>query len=105
MLILPVGGRAEVQRVSDIRGDLASLRIDREPAGRRRPRWPLAVAALALVAGALVLWRVRSAMAAVEVETVRPSVAEVAAGAPGSPVLTASGYVVARRKAVVSAKI
>ena len=40
-----------------------------------------------------------------EVETVRPSIRTVTGPQPGAPILAASGYVVARRKAVVSAKI
>jgi RND family efflux transporter MFP subunit len=39
------------------------------------------------------------------VETVRATVTQAGASAPGTAILTASGYVVARRKAVVSAKI
>jgi len=92
--------------VSDLKGDLASLRIDRDPPRRSPWRWPLLllVPALLVVAG---LWalRARQALAGVEVSVVQASV--VAAGAPGTTpaLLTASGYVVARRKAVVSAKI
>lgn len=41
----------------------------------------------------------------VEVDTARATVEQPAAGGPGAPMLTASGYVVARRRAVVSAKI
>ena len=40
-----------------------------------------------------------------EVETVRPSIQTVTGPQPGAPILAASGYVVARKKAVVSAKI
>ncbi len=93
--------------MSDLKGDLASLRIDRsKPSGGRR--WPL----LLLLPGLLLLGvlygvRIRAAFGAVEVETTRATL--VAAtdqrGPAGSPILTASGYVVARRKAVVSAKI
>jgi HlyD family secretion protein len=43
--------------------------------------------------------------ASVEVDTVEPSVQTGTNLSAGSPVLTASGYVVARRRAVVSAKI
>jgi RND family efflux transporter MFP subunit len=47
----------------------------------------------------------RRSSATVEVEAVQPTV-EAGGGAPGgSPILTSSGYVVARRRAVVSAKI
>jgi len=93
--------------VSDLKGDLASLRIDRsKPAGGRR--WPLLLLLPGLLLlGVLYAVRIRAAFGAVEVETARATL--VAAtdqrGPAGSPILTASGYVVARRKAVVSAKI
>ncbi len=45
------------------------------------------------------------AAAVVSVEAVRSSVDQAGAGTAGTEILTASGYVVARRKAVVSAKI
>lgn len=93
------------EAVSDLKGELASLRIDRE-APRRGRRWPaVVVVALAVVAG-LALLQARQARA-VEVQAVRAAlVGGGASGAPaGGAILTASGYVVARRKAVVSAKI
>src|SRR5262249_21999499 len=49
--------------------------------------------------------RFRQALAAPEVETVRAAVIRPSEAPAGAPILTASGYVVARRKAVVSAKI
>ncbi|HET7293243.1 MAG TPA: efflux RND transporter periplasmic adaptor subunit [Vicinamibacteria bacterium] len=93
--------------MSDLKGELASLKIDRTPPPRnpwRRSLLLLLPAAL----GLLVLYglRARQTLAAPEVSTVEARVeAGEAAGAPGTPLLTASGYVVARRKAVVSAKI
>ena len=88
----------------DLKRDLASLRLPsddvRAGRGRRKSRLVWAIAALLAVGGG-VAWM--AATRAVEVETLSPSV-EAAASA-GSPVLTASGYVVARRRAVVSAKI
>jgi RND family efflux transporter MFP subunit len=55
---------------------------------------------------ALYALRARQAFAGVEVVTVTAGVQrQQQAGAAGAPILTASGYVVARRKAVVSAKI
>jgi RND family efflux transporter MFP subunit len=92
--------------LSDLKGDLASLRIDRERPATSPWRWPLLLlipAVLFLVA--LYLLRVRQALAGPEVETARAAVAQMGTASAGSPVLTASGYVVARRKAVVSAKI
>ena len=49
--------------------------------------------------------RLAFASAEVEVETVQAAVETGVNLTAGSPVLTASGYVVARRRAVVSAKI
>jgi RND family efflux transporter MFP subunit len=93
--------------VTDLKGDLASLRIDRARPAASPWRWPLLLLVpVVVVLAALYALRVRQAMAAVEVETVSAAViAPGAAPTAGSPVLTASGYVVARRKAVVSAKI
>jgi RND family efflux transporter MFP subunit len=91
--------------VSDLKGDLASLRIERDRPARSR-RWPLLFfAPVVLVLGALYFLRVRQALGAVEVQTVRATLTRAEALSAGTPILTASGYVVARRKAVVSAKI
>jgi len=49
--------------------------------------------------------RVRQVLSAPEVETATVLVSRDAEPSAGTPILTASGYVVARRKAVVSAKI
>jgi len=91
--------------LEDTKDDLAALRIDRDRPARRR-RWPMLLLGpgLLLLAGLYVL-RARAALSATEVETVRASVLRSAEAAAGAPMLTSSGYVVARRKAVVSAKI
>ena len=49
--------------------------------------------------------RARQAFSATEVKTLRATLTSAAEAPAGTPLLTASGYVVARRKAVVSAKI
>ena len=49
--------------------------------------------------------RARQAFSATEVETTTVAVSRQVEASAGTPILTASGYVVARRKAVVSAKI
>jgi HlyD family secretion protein len=92
--------------LSDLKGELASLRIDRERPARSGWRWPLLffIPILAVLAGLYVL-RAVSASRGTQVETVRATVTQTGGATPGSAVLTASGYVVARRKAVVSAKI
>ncbi|MCL4821017.1 MAG: efflux RND transporter periplasmic adaptor subunit [Vicinamibacteria bacterium] len=88
-----------------LKRDLASLRIDHD-APRPRRRWPL----LLLLPAALLLLgvyglRLRGALAEVPVSVGRATLETEGAPQGGAPVLTASGYVVARRKAVVSAKI
>jgi len=93
--------------LSDLKGELASLRIDRDrPAERRLWRWPLLLfIPIVLILGGLYALRARQALAAPEVETARATVVRPSEASAGAPILTASGYVVARRKAVVSAKI
>ncbi|HLA79817.1 MAG TPA: efflux RND transporter periplasmic adaptor subunit [Vicinamibacteria bacterium] len=93
--------------MSDLKSDLASLRIHPQRAETRGWRRVvlLLLPALLLVA-AVYGQRARLAQAGIEVETVRAVAVPAAAGrAAGTPILTASGYLVARRKAVVSAKI
>jgi RND family efflux transporter MFP subunit len=93
--------------MTDLKGELASLRIDREqPAGSPwRRKALLFFVPVVLLLGVLYAWRIRQSFAAVEVQTVRAQLSQPGQAASGSAVLTASGYVVARRKAVVSAKI
>jgi HlyD family secretion protein len=96
----------EETNVTDLKGELASLKIDRNRKSASPWRWPLLLmvpAALAI----LVLYgmRARQALSATEVETTTAAVTRDIAASAGTPILTASGYVVARRKAVVSAKI
>jgi RND family efflux transporter MFP subunit len=103
MQVLP---SREESRLSDLKGELASLRIDRERPARSPWRWPLLFfVPVLLVLGTLYVMRAVSASRGPEVETVRATVTQAGGSAPGSAILTASGYVVARRKAVVSAKI
>jgi RND family efflux transporter MFP subunit len=93
---------------SDLKGELASLKIDRSRKGASPWRWPLLLLVpVVLVLGLLYALRLRQALSAPEVESTVAAVTTLEAGAtsPGAPILTASGYVVARRKAVVSAKI
>ena len=78
---------------------LASLRIDRSaaPLKRRRRRWPIVLALLAVAAGAAVVLMPRKS----EVQ-----VSAVLAAYPSQQYadLTASGYVVAQRRAAVASK-
>jgi RND family efflux transporter MFP subunit len=93
--------------VPELKDELASLRIVRD-APRHRRRWPwVVVVLLALAAGGWYLFGAKafSNLSATEVEAVHASLETPAHNTPGTPILTASGYVVPRRKAVVSAKI
>ena len=95
--------------MSDLKDQLASLRIDRDrPRAGSASKWlALLAAALLLAAGGtwLLVGGGLASLRALEIETVRPSVRASTGPAPGTTLLTASGYVVPRRKAVVSAKI
>jgi RND family efflux transporter MFP subunit len=92
--------------VNELKNELASLRLDDEPAPSRKGLWIGLTVVVAVIALAVLGWRARIAFAATEVETVAPTVERIGgSGQAGTPLLTASGYVVARRKAVVSAKI
>ena len=92
--------------MADLKGELASLKIDRT---RRRSspwRWPLMLLVpVVLVLGGLYALRAQQAFSAPLVDTTTAAVSREVAPSAGTPILTASGYVVARRKAVVSAKI
>jgi len=91
--------------IEDLTKDLASLRLDDQPPRSRRGAWIVVALVVSMVAAGTTFWWGRGVFAATEVETTTPGV-ERSGGAPsGTPLLTASGYVVARRKAVVSAKI
>jgi RND family efflux transporter MFP subunit len=92
--------------VTDLKGELASLKIDRTRSGASPWRWPLLLL-LPVVVALMGLYglRARQAFSAVEVETTTVAVSRKVEASAGTPILTASGYVVARRKAVVSAKI
>jgi HlyD family secretion protein len=93
---------------SDLKQDLASLRLEPADAAPRSRRTWLVVIAIVLVVAAAGLLVARGRFSAVEVTTVKAATAGSEVGgsaAGGEPVLTASGYLVARREAVVSAKI
>jgi len=92
-----------------LKDELASLRIDREAPRRGRWRWLLILLLVAiLAAGALYFVRARAALSsfgALEVETVQASVQSSTSPNAGTPILTASGYLVARKQSVVSSRI
>ena len=87
----------------DLNDELAALRIEREPQRAGAGRWIGWTVALLVLAGAAVGgWNYFTAVRPVTVETA--TVSERAAGTQAA-VLNASGYVTARRRATVSAKI
>ena len=96
----------------DLKEELASLRIERDRPPRRWGRTIGLLFLLLLVAGA-VLYYLRArpslgpleALGAVEVETTQATVQNTGARNAGTPILTASGYLVARKQSVVSSKI
>jgi RND family efflux transporter MFP subunit len=87
---------------------LRQLRIDRdkrapEKAGARRWWWIAAILGLLIAAGVGSFVWLNLAVPAVKVVVARP--VSTGAGSAGASILDASGYVVARRQATVSAKI
>jgi HlyD family secretion protein len=92
--------------VTDLKGELASLKIDRSRRQTSPWRWPLLLLVpVVLALAVLYALRAQQAFSATEVETTTAAVTRDVQPSAGTPILTASGYVVARRKAVVSAKI
>ena len=89
--------------MTDLKDDLAALRIEREPertGSRRWVGWLALLIVLGAAGGAAWLWYTRERPLEVEIATV----SERAAGTQAA-VLNASGYVTARRRATVSSKI
>jgi HlyD family secretion protein len=93
----------------DLKDELASLRIDRDAPRRGRWRWLVILLLVALVAaGAYYYVRAKaviSSIGALEVETVQASIQSSSSPNAGAPILTASGYLVARKQSVVSSRI
>src|SRR5436190_12798128 len=89
--------------MADLKDELAALRIEREPERPRAMRWVFWAALIVLLgAGGVAATRWAMRDRPIEVETT--TVSERAAGTQAA-VLSASGYVVARRRATVSSKI
>jgi HlyD family secretion protein len=89
--------------MSDLKDDLAALRIEREPERRGIGRWiGWAVVLIVLAGGGAWGWTFVTRERPVEVQVA--TVTQRAAGVQAS-VLNASGYVTARRRATISSKI
>jgi RND family efflux transporter MFP subunit len=91
--------------LSNLKNDLASLRIDqtaRAGGGSRRGLWITLLIAAIMIAVAGWAWSTRVEAIAVKAATVT---AQTGAGAAPGAVLNASGYVTARRRATVSSKV
>ena len=89
---------------TNLKEELASLRIDREArgGGSRPGLWITVMLLLAALAAGGLYWWTREPV--VPVRTAEAAVRTGAAGAPNA-VLNASGYVTARRRATVSSKV
>jgi RND family efflux transporter MFP subunit len=90
--------------MDDLTKDLASLRLADEPRSRRGRVVAFVLPVFVAVAGAL-FWLGATIQASTEVDVTTPRIERASEMSSGNPLLTASGYIVARRKAVVSAKI
>jgi len=97
--------------VSEPVHDLSKLRLDRGPAqnpSRSSSRWKVAVVVIVIAAGAFAAWRLLDRAVPVQVVVARSLEApsgSAGAGEAGAPTVTANGYVVARTRASVSARI
>src|SRR5271169_2130926 len=101
---------SRITSMNDLKDELASLRIDRGE--RRRGKWGIWVFLLlfvgAISAAGLYLVRTKPELtnfAATEVEAVPAAVQTAGGASAGAPILTASGYLVARHQSVISSKI
>ena len=89
--------------MTELKDDLASLRIEREPESRASGRWIRWAVLLAVLAAAgFGMWKFATRPQTIEVEAA--TVTERSAGTQAQ-VLNANGYVTARRRATVSSKI
>jgi HlyD family secretion protein len=91
--------------LSDLKAELASLQLNEQPERSRRGLWITLVVVVLLAAAGLFAWRTNASFRSVDVQAVAPVVEQSSGPAAGTPVLTASGYIVARREAIVSSKI
>lgn len=92
------------QQATNLSSDLSALRIDRGANSRHARRHQVGVGLLFAIAAAAASYFARGRITTQEVETIHPTVTRSTA-TQAVPILSASGYLVARRKGVVSAKI
>ena len=80
--------------MADLKGELATLKIDRSRPERSAWRWPLLLL-VPVVLALLALYGLRAgqALSAPEVETVTAVASRDVEPSAGTPILTASGYV------------
>jgi RND family efflux transporter MFP subunit len=90
--------------VTSLKDDLASLRIDQgaRAGGGRRGLWIAVVVLIAVAVAGGWMWSKRAEAAPVKAASV---VAQTGGGAAAGSVLNGNGYVTARRRATVSAKV
>src|SRR5207245_11602280 len=99
-------GSSRRRALTDLKGELASLRIDRDRPVRSPCRWPLLLMVPVLIAlAALYSVRARAALRATEVQTASAALSSGGSAVAGSPVLAASGYMVSRPKRLDSGDI
>jgi len=96
--------------MGNLKEELASLRIERDPPKRRKwGTWIVLLLLLAAVsAAAMYVVKAKPGIAnftAIEVEPVQAMVQTTSGPSAGTPILTASGYLVARHQSVISSKI
>src|SRR5688572_6584754 len=91
--------------MDDLKKELASLRLDDEAPASKRGTWVALMLLIVIGIAGSIYWWGSAALAATEVNTTTPRLERAGEAPAGTALLTASGYVVARRKAVVSAKI
>ncbi len=91
----------------ELKDELASLRIDRDTPSPVRWRLPLILVIMlgVAVAGGWYYAKGHQVFGGIDVETVQATVESSNGANSGPPILTASGYLVARRQSVVSSKI
>src|SRR5216117_2904380 len=80
--------------MEDLKKELASLRLDDEPPRSRRGAWVVIALLVFMVAAGTIFWWGHGVFAATAVETRTPRVERSGGPLAGTPLLTASGYVV-----------